>query len=113
MSAGAELCLRFILQLDLNFVFSQKGVGGNITLHGNQIIFCLPRGIVAFFKIDCGVWHEKFLAAAGIFYMYGLVFVIQHDMGDEAVRSIEKNCFVNVLVLHKGIIAWQDGGVKR
>ena len=105
MSAGAEFCLRFILQLDFNFVFSQKGVGGNITFHHNQIIFCLPRGIVAFFKIDCGVWHEKFLAAAGIFYMYGLVFAIQHDMGYEAVGTGEKYCFVNVLVLHKCIIA--------
>ena len=105
MSAGAELCLRFILQLDLNFVFSQKGVWRNFTFYGDQIIFCLPRGIVAFFKIDCGVWHEKFLAATDIFYMYGLVFAVQHDMGYEAVGAVEEYCFVNVLVLHKGIIA--------
>lgn len=42
---------------------------------------------------------------ASVFYMYGLVFAIQHDMGYEAVGTVEKNCFVNVLVLHKGIIA--------
>jgi hypothetical protein len=34
-----------------------------------------------------------------------LDFSLQHDMGYEAVRTGEKNCFVNVLVLHKGIIA--------
>ena len=37
--------------------------------------------------------------------MYGLVFAIQHDMGYEAVGTVEKNCFVNALVLHKGLIA--------
>ena len=36
MSAGAELCLRFILQLDLNFVFSQKCVWRNFTFHGDD-----------------------------------------------------------------------------
>lgn len=37
--------------------------------------------------------------------MYGLVFTVQHDMGYEAVGTGEKYCFVNALVLHKGIIA--------
>lgn len=105
MSAGAELCLRFILQLDFDFVFSQKGVRRNFTFHSNQIVFCLSRGIVAFFKIDGGVWHKKFLAAAGVLYMHGLDFSLQQNMGDEAVGTGEKYCFVNVLVLHKGIIA--------
>lgn len=63
------------------------------------------QGIFAFFQINCCARNKRFFAATGIFYMYGLVFAVQHDMGDEAVRSIEKNCFVNVHVLHKGIIA--------
>lgn len=37
--------------------------------------------------------------------MYGLVFAVQQNMGYEAVGAVEENCFVNVLVLHKGIIA--------
>lgn len=78
MNAGAELCLRFILQLDFDF---------------------------AFFQINCCTRNKRFFAAASVFYMYGLVFAVQHDMGDEAVGTGEKYCFVNVLVLHKGIIA--------
>ena len=37
--------------------------------------------------------------------MNGLDFSLQQNMGYEAVGTGEKNCFVNVLVLHKGIIA--------
>ena len=105
MSAGAELCLRFILQLDFDFVFSQKGVGGHFTFHRNQIVFCFSCGIFAFFQIDCCSRREKFLAAAGVLYMHGLDFSLQQNMGDEAVGAVEEDCFVNVLVLHKGIIA--------
>lgn len=39
------------------------------------------------------------------FYMHGLDFSLQQNMGDEAVGAVEEDCFVNVLVLHKGIIA--------
>ena len=37
--------------------------------------------------------------------MYGLVFTVQQNMGDKAVGAVEEDCFVNALVLHKGIIA--------
>ena len=70
--------------------------------HRNQIVFCLPRGIVTFFKIDNGVWHEKFLAAAGVLYVHGFVFFVQQNMGDKAVGSVEKDCFADFWVAHAG-----------
>ncbi len=74
----------------------------NDFFHRNQIVFCLPRGIVTFFKIDCGVWHEKFLAAAGVFYMNGLDFSLQQNMGDKAIGTVQEDCFADFWVAHVG-----------
>ena len=75
----------------LGVQIDQERAAGPGLLHGNQVVFCLARGVAALFQPDWHPGNQQLPAPAGVLYMADLYTAFHLYMGNKSVGPGQEN----------------------